>query len=153
LAFENSVCRDYVTEKFWNLKKLIVPVVLTRKIFANLWDTVPNGTFIAVDDFANVGELANHLKWLAQNKENYKKFIYSLFDCLNLLCFVRYFEWTKHFKKTLHGNESTNALCQLCKLAHEKPTKRVIENIVDFWDGGGQCKSHFSDNFLGMKNG
>ena len=29
LAFENSVCKDYVTEKFWNaLNSTMVPVVL-----------------------------------------------------------------------------------------------------------------------------
>uniref|UniRef100_A0AC35G369 Fucosyltransferase n=1 Tax=Panagrolaimus sp. PS1159 TaxID=55785 RepID=A0AC35G369_9BILA len=30
LAFENSVCNEYVTEKFWRMKDLIVPIVLTN---------------------------------------------------------------------------------------------------------------------------
>ncbi|KAI1708526.1 glycosyltransferase family 10 (fucosyltransferase) c-term domain-containing protein [Ditylenchus destructor] len=30
LAFENSICNFYHTEKFWRIKKLIVPIVLTR---------------------------------------------------------------------------------------------------------------------------
>uniref|UniRef100_A0A914Y731 Fucosyltransferase n=1 Tax=Panagrolaimus superbus TaxID=310955 RepID=A0A914Y731_9BILA len=32
LAFENAVCDGYVSEKFWRLKALIVPVVLKRSI-------------------------------------------------------------------------------------------------------------------------
>jgi hypothetical protein len=102
MAFENSVCGDYVTEKFWNLKKLIVPVVLTRMVFANLWDNVPNGSFIAVDDFATVAELATHLKWLAlpQNKEHYMKFTMdnSLLECLNVANIL---------PDTLNGQNST----------------------------------------------
>ena len=73
LAFENSVCQNYVSEKFWNVKKLIVPVVLSRRIFANL--SVPNNSIIAVDDFSNAKELADHLKMLAENKHLYMKLV------------------------------------------------------------------------------
>ena len=69
LALENSVCHQYVTEKFWHLKQLIVPVVLSRRALANL--TIPSNSFIAADDFENVQKLAEHLKMLANNRELY----------------------------------------------------------------------------------
>lgn len=32
LAFENSVCPEYTSEKFWRMKQLIVPIVLSRAV-------------------------------------------------------------------------------------------------------------------------
>jgi len=71
LAFENSVCQNYVTEKFWNIKRLIVPIVLSRKIFANL--CIPEGAFIAADDFGSIKELTEYLKKVAADLQLYKR--------------------------------------------------------------------------------
>uniref|UniRef100_A0A915A3B7 Fucosyltransferase n=1 Tax=Parascaris univalens TaxID=6257 RepID=A0A915A3B7_PARUN len=71
LAFENSVCRDYVTEKvFWYMEKIIVPIVLKRSFASSI---LPNGSFIAADDFNSPASLAEHLKYLRSNKEKYMK--------------------------------------------------------------------------------
>lgn len=70
LAFENSVCDHYITEKFWNLKKLIVPIVLSRKSIENV---APSNTYIAIDDFNNVAEFAGYLQFLMDNKDEYSK--------------------------------------------------------------------------------
>ncbi|VDK62375.1 unnamed protein product, partial [Gongylonema pulchrum] len=49
LAFENSVCRDYITEKSYKrMESLLVPIVF-KKTFYEL--TLPPGSFIAADDF------------------------------------------------------------------------------------------------------
>ncbi|KAI6174435.1 Glyco-tran-10-N domain-containing protein [Aphelenchoides besseyi] len=47
-AFENSICKNYVTEKFFRIKQLIVPVVLRRSDYRHL---LPDDAFISVDDF------------------------------------------------------------------------------------------------------
>uniref|UniRef100_A0A914MFW0 Fucosyltransferase n=1 Tax=Meloidogyne incognita TaxID=6306 RepID=A0A914MFW0_MELIC len=70
-AFENSVCVNYVTEKFWKLKKLIVPVVLSRKIFKGL--NIPDDSFIAADDFKSPKDLVSFLEKLAADKNRYKR--------------------------------------------------------------------------------
>ncbi|KAI6230869.1 Alpha-(1,3)-fucosyltransferase C [Aphelenchoides fujianensis] len=70
LAFENSVCPEYTTEKFWRLKDLIVPVVLSRGAVNP--HEVPNGTFVAASDFRTPRELAAHLHFLIQNKREYE---------------------------------------------------------------------------------
>ncbi|KAH7678303.1 Fucosyl transferase family protein, partial [Aphelenchoides avenae] len=48
LAMENSVCEDYVTEKFFRIKQLIVPIVLRQKDYLHI---APKGSFIAADQF------------------------------------------------------------------------------------------------------
>jgi hypothetical protein len=60
-----------VTEKFWNLKHLIVSVVLTRRGFSELG--IPADSFVAADDFRTVQELADHLLMLQQNQSAYLK--------------------------------------------------------------------------------
>uniref|UniRef100_A0A914NCR1 Fucosyltransferase n=1 Tax=Meloidogyne incognita TaxID=6306 RepID=A0A914NCR1_MELIC len=71
LAFENSVCKEYITEKFWNLKHLIVPIVLSRRVFNNT--KIPENVYIAVDDFNNVEDLAKYLLYLQNNETAYLK--------------------------------------------------------------------------------
>ena len=78
MAFENSICQHYVTEKFWySLRSLIVPVVLTRSVFTGM--DIPASSFIALDDFLSVNELVEHLKALRNNMKEYLKYITIFF--------------------------------------------------------------------------
>ncbi|CAK5100460.1 unnamed protein product [Meloidogyne enterolobii] len=86
LAFENSVCKNYITEKFWYLKHLIVPIVLSRRVFKKT--KIPDNVYIAVDDFNNVEELAEHLLYLQKNRTAYMKYVYVFLDI-----FSRYFSY------------------------------------------------------------
>jgi hypothetical protein len=39
-------------------------------------------------------------------------------------------------------------------MAHEKPMRpRRIENILNFWEAGGNCKSQFAEHFLQKAQG
>ncbi|KAI1697270.1 glycosyltransferase family 10 (fucosyltransferase) c-term domain-containing protein [Ditylenchus destructor] len=69
LAFENAICNYYVTEKFWHIKRLIVPIVLTRRVLEGL--DIPKDSFIAVEDFSSVKDLANYLLELQKDKQKY----------------------------------------------------------------------------------
>lgn len=51
------------------LRNLIVPIVLSRKVMEEAG--IPNGTFIAADDFDNVQALADHLKALQMDTDKY----------------------------------------------------------------------------------
>uniref|UniRef100_A0AC34Q9N9 Fucosyltransferase n=1 Tax=Panagrolaimus sp. JU765 TaxID=591449 RepID=A0AC34Q9N9_9BILA len=129
LAFENSVCNDYVTEKFWNLKKLIVPIVLSRKVIEKM---APPGSFIAVDDFKTAAELAFYLQSLIDDKNEYAKF----------------FDWTKFYKKTRAPNEIG---CQLCKFAwnlrEKEPVFKTVKNYYQ-WLNASNCQENFVYDFL-----
>ena len=67
---ENSVCQDYVTEKFWRVDRLVVPIVLRSSDYLSI---APNNSFIAVDQFENVQRLAEHLQMLNENDNEYLK--------------------------------------------------------------------------------
>ncbi|KAI6212654.1 hypothetical protein M3Y94_00051600 [Aphelenchoides besseyi] len=135
LAFENSVCPEYTTEKYWRLKELVVPVIFSRSILNT--NQVLDGTFIAASDFESPRELAEFLQSLIKDKQKYMK----------------YFEWTKKYRKTMNGNTlngiavtNSNAGCQLCRLATLRP-KLPPQNIRSFWNQN-ECIRQFGDELI-----
>uniref|UniRef100_A0A914BUL3 Fucosyltransferase n=1 Tax=Acrobeloides nanus TaxID=290746 RepID=A0A914BUL3_9BILA len=128
LAFENSVCKDYVTEKLWRLKNLIVPIVLDRNIYK---DILPADSFIATNDFNSPNDLAKYLTMLAANRTEY----------------LKYFNWTQKFKKQ-NFHRSVSNYCDLCTIAHTRKGAS-IPDIVDWWDKQGGCQSNFGMHHLG----
>uniref|UniRef100_A0A914YIH7 Fucosyltransferase n=1 Tax=Panagrolaimus superbus TaxID=310955 RepID=A0A914YIH7_9BILA len=90
MALENSICEDYITEKLWNqgYGHTVIPVVLKRNIIEPY---VPPNSFIAFDDYENVQKMAEHMKSLMKNKEEYMK----------------YFDW-KHLGKSWDNSCETD---------------------------------------------
>ncbi|XP_037083424.1 alpha-(1,3)-fucosyltransferase fut-1-like [Pollicipes pollicipes] len=74
LSFENSLCEDYITEKFWHaLRAGIVPVV--RGASPESYRRVaPPNSFIHVQDFASVQLLATYLTSLMENRTAYESY-------------------------------------------------------------------------------
>ncbi|KAI6196041.1 Glyco-tran-10-N domain-containing protein [Aphelenchoides besseyi] len=73
LAFENSNCEEYITEKFVSLLQLpVVPIVMKRSVYAKL---LPSNAFVAVDDFNSAKDLADHLTFLMDHPNEYFKLI------------------------------------------------------------------------------
>ena len=70
MSLENSICEDYVTEKLWNqgYSHTVVPIVLKRSIVEPY---APPNSFIAFDDYKTIEEMAKHLNYLMENKEEY----------------------------------------------------------------------------------
>ncbi|KJH49347.1 fucosyl transferase [Dictyocaulus viviparus] len=66
-AVENSVCKDYITEKYWS-RTLVpsIPIVMRRRIYET--NSMPPHSFIAMDDYASPKEMAEHLINLESNK-------------------------------------------------------------------------------------
>uniref|UniRef100_H2Y7B4 Fucosyltransferase n=1 Tax=Ciona savignyi TaxID=51511 RepID=H2Y7B4_CIOSA len=76
LAFENSFhCKDYITEKFWDnsLRNDMVPVVWgpTKE---DVLSVAPLDSFIHCDDFESPAKLAEYLKFLDRNDDEYRKY-------------------------------------------------------------------------------
>ena len=118
LAFENSKCPSYVTEKLFkilnqNLSQVPpVPVVLGPN---KSWyeDNLPRRSFIHVDDFQNPDKLAKYLDFLDRNHEEY----------------TSYLKW-----KSEYTNVCKSSLgCQLCqKLVTSSFTSLETQAIQDF---------------------
>ncbi|PIO75802.1 fucosyl transferase [Teladorsagia circumcincta] len=69
IAFENSNCVDYVTEKFFEtlISRMAVPIVIKRAIYTNVG--APESSFIALDDFQTVADMVKFIKEVAADKE------------------------------------------------------------------------------------
>ncbi|XP_072528231.1 4-galactosyl-N-acetylglucosaminide 3-alpha-L-fucosyltransferase 9-like [Salminus brasiliensis] len=112
LAFENSVHKDYITEKLFNpLMYGTVPVVLGPPR-ENYEELIPADSFIHVNDFKTAKELAEHLKLLDQNQEMYEQ----------------YFTWRKHFvaKNSDFGLEHA---CRICDHIRRHKEYRVFKHL------------------------
>ncbi|KIH60722.1 fucosyl transferase [Ancylostoma duodenale] len=72
IAFENSICNDYITEKFFmRASQMLVPVVMRRRYYERAG--IPPSAFIALDDFRTVRELGQYLTHLRNNDTAYMK--------------------------------------------------------------------------------
>jgi len=94
LALENSLCADYVTEKFYNaLNSNMIPVVYG---YANYSKIAPLNSFIDARQFKSIQLLANYLTFLSNHPQEYKK----------------YFEWKSQYKVMVDTMEDN--WCSLC---------------------------------------
>ena len=110
LAFENSLCIDYVTEKFFDsLTYDMVPIVYGRANYSSL---APPGSYIDARDFESPQALAKYLHYLDLHPEEY----------------VKYFSWKENYQVV-----PSQGWCTLCtKLRNNGGTKSYI-NIWKWW--------------------
>ncbi len=102
LSFENSICKDYITEKTYlnGYDHGIVPLILSGANLSNP-NVVPQGSYIDASKFASAKELADHLIQVGSNPNLYNKL----------------FEWRARWTTTLADTDSL--LCRVCKKLHE----------------------------------
>ena len=120
LAFENSLCDEYISEKPYRNGLLlgVVPVIMSG---ANLSDpyVLPPGSFIDAGQFSSVTALVEFLEKVGSDPQLYNK----------------YFEWRKDWGFQLisenEGQEdfSNNYFCPLCTRLHESHPPKSIENL------------------------
>ncbi|KAI6204484.1 Glyco-tran-10-N domain-containing protein [Aphelenchoides besseyi] len=119
-SLDQLVGPEYTSEKYWRLRKLIVPVVLSRGALNS--HNILNGTFIAASDFKSPLELAEYLEFLIANKSEYEK----------------YFEWNKTLKTRepapgVYEIDYANLSCEFCRLATQRPKLDAV-NIESYWN-------------------
>ncbi|XP_017267175.1 4-galactosyl-N-acetylglucosaminide 3-alpha-L-fucosyltransferase 9-like [Kryptolebias marmoratus] len=118
LSFENSIFKDYITEKFYRALSLgTVPVVLgpSRQNYENF---IQGDSFIHVNDFPSPKELAEYLLLLDKNEYLYKK----------------YFKWRRHF--TAHGyGPWARRLCDACAYLKKHNEYKSINDFIKWYWG------------------
>ena len=123
MAFENSICKDYITEKLWSqgYQREIVPLVMKRSLVEPF---VPPNSFIALDDYQSVEALAVHLNYLMKN----------------LTAYEEYFAWKKEYRVIFLNGQNHDVLerpwgfCQICRLMWEQPKIEYrIDNFEQYW--------------------
>ncbi|XP_069479920.1 4-galactosyl-N-acetylglucosaminide 3-alpha-L-fucosyltransferase FUT6-like [Ambystoma mexicanum] len=117
LAFENSVHKDYITEKLWDNALLsgTVPIVLgpTRENYERF---LPSDAFIHVDDFPSAQELASYLKLLDSDDEQYQ----------------RYFKWRGRFQVKGDANWP-EWYCKACQYLSQNPFYRITPSVAKWF--------------------
>ena len=75
LAFENSNCKDYITEKFFvnGLGNNILPIVMGARP-EEYAKVAPHNSYIHVDQFKGPKELAEYLHELDTDDEKYNQY-------------------------------------------------------------------------------
>lgn len=109
LAFENSLCYGYITEKLFDtLKFNVIPVVLG---YGNYSYYLPKSAFINALDFDSPKSLADYMSYLARNKTAYNS----------------YFAWKKFMqideKKSMGGY-----LCEMCIRLHLEENLGIVQH-------------------------
>jgi len=110
---ENSLCPDYVTEKFYRaLIHGIVPIVYGGADYSQY---APPHSYINIADFKSPKELADYLKLLDKN------------DAL----YLKYFEWKKFYQVV---RRPMNGWCDLCaKLNEDVQVPKSYANVDEWW--------------------
>ncbi|XP_067940336.1 alpha-(1,3)-fucosyltransferase 7-like [Watersipora subatra] len=123
LAFENSDCDDYVTEKFWNsLIVGLIPVVRGRRV--DYKRIAPPNSYIHVDEFDSLETLAKHLDMVASN--------FTLYS--------QYHEWRTRFRaRLLSAAVVSNWMCALCEKVHEKRQQCV--DVYEVFSEDTRCNT------------
>ena len=114
LAFENSICNEYVTEKFFQyMARNIVPVVLGG---ANYSAMAPEHSYINALDYTPK-ELAEYLLLLDRNDHLYKE----------------YFWWKNHYQVINTKKFSEKVFCELCAELHADPMESKSATGLHKW--------------------
>nr|CAH0103410.1 unnamed protein product [Daphnia galeata] len=127
LAFENSWCPDYVTEKFYRTLQFdTVPIVLGGADYNRF---APPHSFINALDFSSPKQLAEYLLLLNSSEELY----------------AGYFQWKNHYQISL---PAMDGWCDLCQMAHDEslPAK-VYPDIKKWWIDDGPCENDRTNYF------
>ncbi|XP_076087656.1 glycoprotein 3-alpha-L-fucosyltransferase A-like [Mytilus galloprovincialis] len=75
LAFENSLCEDYVTEKAYRFYQDGFDLIPVYRGAPNIRNILPKGTFISSLDFSSPKELALYLKHVGSNESLYTSYL------------------------------------------------------------------------------
>ncbi|XP_070495208.1 alpha-(1,3)-fucosyltransferase C-like [Chironomus tepperi] len=128
LSFENSLCKDYVTEKLYRpLTQYVIPIVFNG---GNTTRFAPPKSYINANDYDTPEELVKYLKYLIDNPKEY----------------VKYFWWKQHYTIKSHPTYPYT-LCEMCKKFNTESFMKAqhrYEDINEWYRNRDMCnqKSH-----------
>lgn len=126
LSFENSLCRDYITEKAFKIYGNDLGVIpVTRGIGRQYSLYLPPGSFINTVSYKSIDQLGRFLDYLIKNETLYSN----------------YFEWRSQYQARFDGYSS---FCELCNRMHKPDVhtryRRVYRDIHQWWFGSSDVQ-------------
>ncbi|XP_061176541.1 glycoprotein 3-alpha-L-fucosyltransferase A-like isoform X1 [Saccostrea echinata] len=122
LAVENSICKDYTTEKLFNFffyNLTMIPIVYGPQ---NVHEYIPKGTFINILDYSSPSELAKDLHRIGSNETLYSEYLR---------------EKDKYRGDRFHWEV---ALCPMCARLHDrKQDGKVSIPDIQSWIWNNTC--------------
>lgn len=129
LSFENSLCEDYITEKFWDRLSdpdYMLPVAMGGLSVQEYVEQAPPNSFLHVRNFTTVEKLGKYLNYLMKNPTEYNA----------------YHEWRESwhaFKRPIYTRFPS---CELCKIANEKPSMPADDDLSTKYNNPAFCSSY-----------
>ena len=124
LAFENSFCEEYISEKVFDRMPLsLVPIVLGMGDYTKF---LPPHSYINALEYGSPENLAKYIKYLSNNDTEY----------------LSYFWWRQHYKVANRVDRDNNFFCQVCSMLHNDslPAKTYYD-LQSWWTDYGNCYS------------
>ncbi|GFR76653.1 alpha-(1,3)-fucosyltransferase [Elysia marginata] len=116
LAFENSLCYDYITEKLLKIlsARRVVPVVRGGADYSRL---APKNSVVDTSKFSSIAHLAAHLKELAADEEKW----------------IQMFQWSSSWE--VKGPDLP--FCEYCQhLYSAQRSSNLYSNVYQWWSKG-----------------
>ena len=125
LSWENSLCKDYITEKFWKVLSTdgyYIPVALGGLTLEEYTSVAPPNSFLHLYNFSSVAELGSYMKTLMANRE----------------AFDQYNAWRSSFKIQMYSEIKS---CKLCEIANNPSKfKRKHSNMAKKFNSPMNCR-------------
>ena len=121
LSFENSLCYEYITEKFFNaMASGMIPIVYGGIGQADYKTIAPPHSYIHVDDFTNPNDLINTLKTISQNDTLYQS----------------YFWWKSDYELIEKDDLKEKTKCLLCQILNNSSFKSYNDyaHFTEYWN-------------------
>ena len=127
LTFENSYCRDYITEKivFNAFENDIIPVVIADVNFTDT-SVIPPESAINALDFSSVKELTDYMKTVGSNTTLYNE----------------YFKWHSHFTVARFDGLTNLFLCPLCRHLATNNSTKTYKSVEDWYSKKKLCRTY-----------
>ena len=120
LAFENSICNGYATEKVWNkLKFGTVPIVMGGSNYTKI---LPPNSFIDVRNFSSPQALAKYIQKVDSDDSLYNS----------------YFAWQRNYQIKCEPFK-----CNLCNYLNTHKEKKVLQNVEKWWKDCTNPKDYY----------
>lgn len=128
IAFENSDCDDYISEKFWNSLHIgIIPIVRGQR--AKFKQLTPPNSFIHTDSFITPKNLAKYLNEISSDAT----------------LFHKHHEWRRLYDANYKFFTVNHQwMCDLCRKVHEPERKTV--DIYQHYSEDTRCFTYLDHN-------